>query len=230
MVADGLETLSGFIDRAESSEKMLVLVNRTGPEPLWQLLDRAFDDQSVAVRERSVPEGTDDIVLLMEDGEVTATSTMKTLEAAFLMVNSDRYRTGTSGLDVGEIPDVLTGLDEIEFTVRGFPASNKEKLLLIVISRFIEGRALDVDDGRLDVSFQRLSRLDDEYGTKEVYRRLAESQVDTHVYGVTDDPAATDDLDVTVHVGDHDEYRRSWLSSSRHQTVLTATLPWWRSK
>jgi hypothetical protein len=230
MVADGLETLSGFIDRAESSEKMLVLVNRTGPEPLWQLLDRAFDDQSVAVRERSVPEGTDDIVLLMEDGEVTATSTMKTLEAAFLMVNSDQYRTGTSGLDVGEIPDVLTGLDEIEFTVRGFPASNKEKLLLIVISRFIEGRALDVDDGRLDVSFQRLSRLDDEYGTKEVYRRLAESQVDTHVYGVTDDPAATDDLDVTVHVGDHDEYRRSWLSSSRHQTVLTATLPWWRSK
>lgn len=60
-------------------------------------------------------------------------------------------------------------------------------------------------------TFQRLSRLDDEYGTRKMYEALAESGVDTHIYGVRDDPAIADELDVTVHDGTSEEYRRSWV-------------------
>jgi hypothetical protein len=210
-VSDDIPTaLSGFIDEVPDSEIALVVMNRTEPEPILRLLERAFETQTVTVTERQLPEGAEDTVLLVDGGEVVATSTMARLKETFLLINADRYRTGTHGLEAAEMPDVLTGLDETEFLVRGFPESNKEKLLLVLVSRFIEGRALRTGAGRFDVSFQRLSRLDDEHGTRKVYDWLADTAVDVHVYGVRDAPVA-DDLDVTVHAGTETEYRRSWF-------------------
>lgn len=209
-MSDTAETLASFIDEVPGSETSLVVVNRTGPKPLVSLLEEAFDTQTVTVAERQFPEGTEDVVLLVRDGEVAATTSMRRLQDAFLLVNADRYRTGAHGLRESDMPAVLTGLDEIEFHVRGFPESNKEKLLLVLVSRFIEGRALRAGDGRFDVSFQRLSRLDDEYGTRTVYDWLGDTDVDVHVYGVRDEPVP-DELDVTVHAGSHEEYRRSWF-------------------
>lgn len=202
--------LSEFVDEVPGTETSLVVLNRTGPEPLVALLRNAFDSQEVTVADRHLPEGDEDLVLLVREGAVVATSAMGRLQNAFLLINADRYRTGAHGLREADMPDVLTGLDEIEFEVRGFPASNKEKLLLVLISRFIEGRALRTGAGRFDVSFQRFSRLDDEYGTRKVYRWLGDSDVDTHVYGIDDRPIP-DGMDVTAHAGTHEEYRRSWF-------------------
>ncbi|TQQ79812.1 histidine kinase [Halonotius terrestris] len=211
MTTDLPDSLSGFIDEVDSPEKTLLLINRTEPQPLVNLLDRAFENQSVRIEERHVPEGDTDQVCLVEDGRVTATTSFTDLSETFLLVNADRYRTGTGRSSTGSFPAVLTGLDDVEFTVRGFPESNKEKLLLIVISRFIEDRALSCGNGVLHSTFQRLSRLDDEYGTRKMYKWLGESDVDTHVYGVRDDPDAVDGLDLTVHAGTTHEYRRSWV-------------------
>jgi hypothetical protein len=205
------ESLSSFIDEAPTSDKSLLLVNRTGPKPLADLLTTAFATQPISVAERHVPEGTDDLVCLIEDGRVVATSAFERLRETFLLVNVDRYRTGARPVETDRFPDVLTDLTETTFTVAGFPASNKEKLLLVVISRFIEHLALSVDGGRLDTTFQRLSRLDDEYGTRQMYELLGDSGVDTHVYGRPDDPEAVGGLDVVVHTGDTDPYRRSWV-------------------
>ena len=130
-------------------------------------------------------------------------------------LNVDRYRTGTKQTETGRFPAVLTGLDGIEFEVAGFPQSPREKLLLIVISRFIEHRALTHGDGEFHSTFQRLSRLDDEYGTRRMYEALADSGVDTHIYGVNDDPDIAESLDVTVKSGDSEEYRRSWIVAFR---------------
>lgn len=211
VAADIPNTLEDFISEIEPSEKTLLLLNRQGPEPLVELLNRAFEHQSISVSERHIPEGISDLVCLVDDGEVEALTPLSTLQEAFLMVNVDRYRTGTRQSAIGEFPDVLTGLSDVEFTVRGFPKSNKEKLLLVLISRFIEHRALSHDAGELHSAFQRLSRLDDEYGTQTMYELLAESDVATHVYGTKDDPDTVANLDVTVHSGDTEEYRRSWL-------------------
>jgi hypothetical protein len=204
-------SLSGFIDETDTSEKTLVVVNRTEPKPYVDLLSEAFEDQSVTVTEEQVPEEAENLVCLVEDGTVQATTPLSELSEAFLLINSDRYRTGTSQSKLGAFPDVLTGLGDIEFRVSGFPHSAKEKLLLIVISRFIEYQALEKGTGELHSTFQRLSRLDDEYGTKKIYEWLGDSEVETHVYGVRDDPDAVADLDVTVHDGETEEYRHSWV-------------------
>ncbi|WP_324666186.1 hypothetical protein [Haloarcula sediminis] len=175
------------------------------------LLSRVFENQSVTVAERHIPEGADNLICLIENGEVIATSPFWPLAQSFLMVNSDRYRTGTQQSNIGNFPDVLTGLDEVEFTVCGFPQSNKEKLLSVLISRFIEYRALESEAGTFHATFQRLSRLDDEYGTKQIYEWLGESDVETHVYGIRDDPTAVKDIDVTIHNGSSLAYHRSWV-------------------
>jgi DICT domain-containing protein len=201
-------SLGAFVDEAKPSAKSLVLLNRSRPVEVASLLDRAFADQSVSVADVSLPAGPEDVVCLVEDGHVTAATPLSRLEETFLLVNSDRYRTS---VDDEPFPSVLTGMDDVAFTVRGFPRRNKEKLLLVVISRFIERRALAADGGELHATFQRLSRLDDERGTRQMYERLARSDVDAHVYGVLDDPTAVETLDLTVHAGDHAAYRDSWV-------------------
>jgi len=206
------ESLSTFVDEAPSMEKTLLLLNRTGPKPLWRLLERAFGDQPVSLAERQVPEGVEDCVVLVEDGQVVASSPMDRLDETFLLVNADRYRTSVGALTDATAPDVLTALHDVEFTLRGYPESSKEKLLLVLISRFIEIRALETGAGELRSSFQYLSRLDDEYGTRTVYESLGETDVDVHLYGIRDgDDLVVDGLEATVHAGETEEYRRSWF-------------------
>ena len=81
---------------------------------------------------------------------------------------------------------------------------------MIVMSRYIEHRALEAGGGRLDVAFQKLSRIEDEYGTGRIYRRLADSPVEVHAYGLPDSyPIDIDGL--WTHTGDTEAYRRSWF-------------------
>jgi hypothetical protein len=213
MPTDLPDVIDGFIDEATRASKRLVVVNRTEPKPLLDLLDDGLGDQPVDVTERQSQGEDSDLVCLIDDGQVVATSSLAELSEAYLLVNADRYRTGTAGVREGRFPDVLTGLDEVEFRVQGFPASNKEKLLLILLSRFVEFRALEAAAGVHRATFQRLSRLDDEVGTRTVYQWLGDSGVETHVYGVDDGSAALEGLDVTVHAGESREYRRSWVVS-----------------
>lgn len=204
-------SLAGFIDEVETSKKTLLFLNRTEPKSLVNLLRRGLGDQPVTITERQIPEGTQDIVCLIDEGEVVAMTPISHLMDAYLLINSDRYRTGTRQIESESFPDVLTGLDEVEFTLRGYPKSAKKKLLLILISRFIEFQAFSHGRGTLRATFQYLSRLDDELGTRTVYEWLADSNVDTHVYGVNDAPEMVTDIGVTVHSGSHEEYRRSWV-------------------
>ena len=208
-----VDRLAELIDEVETTEKTLLLVNVTDTalEPQRRLLERVFGSETVEVATKQLPDGEENLVCLVDDGEVIATSSWDELKQSFLLINTDRYRTGTRQIETGAFPDVLTGLDEIEFTVRGYPASNKEKLLLVIISRCIEFEALSAGRGEFRVSFQLLSRLDDEHGTRTVYEWLAESDVSTHVYGVRDGPTVADELDLTVHANDDPELRRLWF-------------------
>jgi hypothetical protein len=196
-----------FFDDVSRGDVSLVTVNRTHPEPVQELLADAFDTQSVDLAERSLPQDDDDFVALRREGRVTAVSPLRKLMQSFLLVNADRFKTGTKGFD-DDIPDVLKGMDETLFDLRGYPASNKEKLLLILISRHIERLAYEAGEGTIRSTFQQLSRLEDELGTKKVYERLAGRTVDVHVYGVPDKMPGG--LDVTAHGGTSGEYRNSW--------------------
>ncbi len=208
-----VDRLDELLDEVEPSKKTLLLLNvtDTAVDPQRRLLERVFDSETVEVATRELPEGENNLVCLVDDGEVVATSSWDELRRSFLLINTDRYRSGTRQIKTGSFPDVLTGLDDIEFRVRGYPASNKEKLLLVMISRFIEFEALSAGRGEFHASFQLLSRLEDELGTQTVYEWLAESEVSTHVYGIRDGPTAADRLDLTVHANDDPELRRLWF-------------------
>ena len=204
------ESLRSFFDELESPGRHLVLLNRSSPDPVRKLFDSLLDGQQVSISETVDPESDDDVVALVEDGAVVARSSLDELLESVLLINSDLYKTGAIGLDEVALPDVFEGLDEVPFRVRGYPASNKEKLLLIIISRVIERIAAEHGDGTLRASFQRLSRIDDERGTRSVYERVADTGVDVHVYGVGD----VDDLSIspiTVHTGTTYPYRSSWF-------------------
>lgn len=203
------DSLRGFFDDIEAPDRSLVVLNRESPDPVRGLLDSLLEGGSVEIHDLDTPEPEADIVALVEDGEVLARSTLDELLESVLLINSDLYKTGTIDLDEVVLPDVLRGLDEVPFRVRGYPASNKEKLLLIVISRVIERIAAETGGGTLRASFQRLSRLDDERGTHEVYESVSGAGVDVHVYGVGDIDRTT--LPVTVHTGTSYPYRRSWF-------------------
>ena len=155
------------------------------------------------------PDDIENLVLLMEGDEVVAGSTLDELGDAVLFVNSDLYVTGSRSLGDIDLPSVISGLDDATFTLRGYPESNRQKLLLITISRFIERAAWTAGDGTLRSSFQRLSRIDDEIGTREVYERISRTGIDTHLYGVPDELPT--DLDAVIHAGSDPDFTDSWF-------------------
>jgi hypothetical protein len=205
-------SLTEFIEPADQ-EATITVLNPDSVQPVYRLLSGLFNEDVVTVQktktnENSVP--SDTVLVEKRDESVVAVSSLDRIREELLFVNSDIYLTNSRNLDDVETPDVIRNLDEIPFTVTGYPESGKEKLLLIEISRHVEAMAWQADEGRLATGFQQLSRLDNESGTREVYERLGgEAGVDTHVYGV---PDATPSIPgVTVHGADTQELRRSWF-------------------
>lgn len=272
-------TLEQVLDRFDGVERSIVVVNRTDPDPVLNMLADTFGEGPVDVTDGSLagdagtgsdrgeagtesdrgdarsdgagvaggsglsaerltmrsadagegpvidvdalrrndavpfdgddPSAVENLALLVEGDEVVAGSTLGELGDAVLFVNSDLYVTGTRSLGDVDLPSVISRLSDTTFTLRGYPESNRQKLLLITISRFIERAAWVAGDGTLRSSFQRLSRIDDEVGTREVYESVADAGVDTHLYGVPDDLPRG--LDAVVHGGDSRDFTRSWF-------------------
>ncbi|MGB9956360.1 histidine kinase [Haloferax prahovense] len=207
----GLDSFLGAIDAASQS---LSVVNRSAPDPVQRMLETTFADQPVDVDELSDDAHGDDVVVLTEQTpegqEVVATSPLEEVMNTVLLVNSDLYKTGQTKLDEFELPSVLTRLDDVPFSLRGYPESDKEKLLLVAISRYIERHAWRARNGRLRSSFQRLSRIEDERGTRAVYQKVASTDVQTHIYGIPDwTPPSNSDL--LTHGGYTEDFYDSWF-------------------
>ncbi|MCU4739810.1 histidine kinase [Halobacteria archaeon AArc-m2/3/4] len=223
-------TLTTFLEEVDRADHTLAVVGDQASGPLGALLEESVGESSIDVNldidadiadfefafdvdpslESELDRPTDDdIVLLLEDETVVAVSPLAALYEHLLAVNSDLYVTGTQGLGDVELPDVLAGLDDTRLTLRGYPLAHKEKLLLIVVSRYIEQLAWEAGSGTLRSSFQYLSRIDDEIGTRAVYESLAATDLALHVYGVAD--SVPSDLECIVHAGDSDDYRDAWF-------------------
>lgn len=203
-------TLSSFVDELPETDRSLVVFNRTEPEQVTALLEATFPERDVPTIERASADAAEDLVVLVEDGEEIARSPIAELGNQLLYVNSDIFRTGTRELDEVAVPDVLAAMDEQPFRLRGYPESDREKLVLISISRLIERRAWVVGDGTLRASFQNLDRIQDELGTREVYEMLVGTDLDVHLYG-TAESLPPESLRGIVHAGDTEDFRRSWF-------------------
>lgn len=203
-------TLRRFLDEIDEPDRSLVVINRQAPEPIQRRLETLFDDQPVSIEEVDIPTEDDDQVLVVEDETVIARSPLRELQDAILAVNSDLFITGTRTLEEVELPDALKELDELPFYLRGYPEAQTEKLLLILVSRYIERTAWENQAGTIRTSFQSLDRIQDEIGTNRVYRRLDDSSIDVHVYGTpgwNPPPEST----ITIHAGYERDFVESWF-------------------
>jgi len=203
--------LEQFVDEREPSDRTLVVLDGGGPEIIRQSLGRLFENQSVRVRD-AVPETKqeEDTVVLVEDGEVIESTPLEAVYNAVLGVNTDLYTTGSRKLEEAALPAVLEGLEGVLFELQDYPASEREKLLLVAISRAIERRAYLGKEGKVRSSFQRLSRINDERGTRSVYERLSEEGLDVHLYGQPDWTPGPE-FDVTIHGGYTEDFVSSWF-------------------
>lgn len=198
--------LSDVIEEVRPPDLTATVLNRGSLDPVYDLLVDFFEPMSVDVREAETDVSTPTDAVILHDGDrPLAISSLDTVRDSVLMVNADVYATGARPLDEIATPDVITELD----TVR-IPGDRENKFVLIQVSRHVEAMAWQAGGGELHSSFQRLSRLIGERGTRRVYRRLGELPVDVHVYGIPD-AEVPPEIDATVHADRSDEIRDSWF-------------------
>jgi hypothetical protein len=204
-------TLDRFIDRVDSGRRSLIVAHAGAGDTFRSMLSAVVDEDTVSVDVDEIERFEDGTVALLdEDGNLVATSPLEELQRTVLFVNSDLYTTSGTDFEDFELPSVIERLDDVPFDLRGYPVHPKEKLLLIVISRYVEKTAWEARDGTLRTSFQELSRIDDERGTRSVYERLSDTDLDVHLYGEADwRPSRV--LDVTMHAGRSSDFRDSWF-------------------
>lgn len=200
-------SLSNFFPE-EKTEYSLVVANLTEPKEFQNMFKNIFKNQTIDVTQIDTNKYDSDTVLLLKNNEVISTSSFTSLENSVLLINSDLYKTG-SRLGKVNIPDVIKNLDEVPFLVKGYPLDHKEKLLLIIISRYIEQLAWNNTQGTLRSGFQKFSRLDDERGTLRAYKNISETKVDTHIYGVPDKIPNINSI--KLHGGYTDNFRNIWF-------------------
>jgi hypothetical protein len=199
-----------YLSDLDSPERTLLLVNREAPDPVRNMVADVFASQPVEVAETSLADVEEDTVFLIEDGKVVARSPLAALRDHLLLVNSDLFMSGRGEIESVSVPAVIEGLAGTRFSLWGYPESDSEKLLLILLSRFIERTAWEAGTGRLRVALQQLSRLRDESGTMTVYEHLAETDVDVHLYGVPD-WLPPRELETIVHAGTDRRFTDSWF-------------------
>lgn len=208
-----LHSFSDFVTDLDTERRKLTVLNRTEPDPVYEMLARTFAEQqdNVDIWEVETRCGKpEDAVILEDDDGVIAVSTLQDIETALLLVNSDIYVTGTRSLADVDTPDVIARMGDTRLYAEGYPSPREQKMLLIEISRYIEARAWRAGGGTLYSGFQTLSRIDDESGTREAYEALGDTDVDVHVFGVPDwDPP--DSMGVIPHGHDVPDVRESWF-------------------
>jgi hypothetical protein len=170
---DSPASLREIIDAVEATGLTLTLCN--AGDGVDETLRDYFDRLNVTVRTATLSTDTPaNVALLHRGSDVFAVSSVGDLDAA-IRVNTLDTEADPSSIDA---PELLNVVHRDEYSVE-----EGTKLELVRISRLIETRALGTGDGAIHTGFQRLNRIDDELHTRDVYERIAQAGVTTHLYG-----------------------------------------------
>jgi DICT domain-containing protein len=181
-------SLRSVLDSVESREKTLTVYD--AEESLATALREYFSSQQVVVREGTAVGGPAGFATLSE-GDTLLTA-----------IDLDDLSTPLSGgRDVNPAFQTLLGhLDGTTF-------SSYDTSQMVATSREIEDRAWRATTGQLHAGFQYFSAL---AGQESVYSRLAERDLDIHVYAAPDG-TEVDLPKVTVHAESVDEITDTWF-------------------
>lgn len=186
-------SLGDCIDRVETDRKTLRICN-PAEETALEHVTSFFEPHDLEVEIVDAAGHPANVVELRSDGRRIASSPLEAV---------GRYaRAWAESMAIGlraDPPAVVTELRDNYF-------ESDDKQRMVMASRIVEFRAWNAGAGELHAGFQQLSKLDHQ---PEVYRNLAASPVDVHVYGEPDrEPLPS--LDLTVHGSDAEEVARHW--------------------
>ncbi|MFB6300113.1 MAG: DICT sensory domain-containing protein [Halobacteriales archaeon] len=189
-------TFSALIDRIRDSGTVLELP--AIDDDITAELRSFYETHTVEVRVPPRQPGEDETVVLYRDDEPVACDPLESVVA---------YLTGEGSFDSIDIdvPDVMT---EATATVVQLTDASRDRMLRG--SRQIEKRAWRSRTGTIHAGFQRLSVFQRHEPTERLYRQLARSGVDVHLYGVPDVSIETEP-GLTVHRETNETVASTWF-------------------
>lgn len=194
-------SLRGMIGAVDAAGYTLTLCNYSGDGAVLAEFRDYFGRLNVDVRSTELgTEEPTDVALLHRGPDTLAASPVADLRNAVRLDALDADEDLAAVVD----PDVFDHVHRREYTVE-----NGGKRRMVRISRLIETRALERGAGTLHTCFQRLDRVDDELGTRDLYESVATTDVDVHLYG---EAGAVPNAEwYTLHAAHDGELAEAWF-------------------
>jgi KaiC/GvpD/RAD55 family RecA-like ATPase len=198
---ESFTSLHDAIERVTATDRTLTLCNFTGGEEMLSDIRDYFERLNVDVRtDEMADDEPSNVALLHRGAECVAMNPVTELYGAMRWEGRDDADEPSGMVQ----PDIMKDVFRQEYTVE-----NGGKLQMVRISRLIEMRALEAGTGTLHTGFQRLDRVEDELGTHELYRNIAETDVTVHLYGQAGFVPDSDAY--TLHTAEGAELADSWF-------------------
>lgn len=215
-----------ILDTISENKNYDIEVNKTDDrvDVIYDSVKKLYEQNSMKVKD--VKDSGTDKILVYDNEKLVAESSIESILNSIVLTNSDQYMTQRNQMDNIDFPDVITNLTNKQFTMKGYPKGNNQKLILILISRYIEKLSYD-KGGTHRATFQNISRLDDEKGTLDIYKQLDNRCKRLHLYGYPDvEPIeiVPDDMKATIHLGHSDFYEGFWCVTHNSDDQAAALL------
>lgn len=191
-----VDSLAALCASVEADRPTLTVANFTGPAESLSAIEEYFKRVKVGVRTTELGlDSPSDVALLHRGSDLLAAASVPAVDAGIQIESEERH---------GQRTELLEAVDQ---TV--FDASGADRQFLVQVSHTIETLAIRAGDGEIHAGFQELSRLWEDDRAREIYRRIAEADVDVHVYGVAD--VEVPEPDWTVHTVADGELTDTWF-------------------
>lgn len=210
-------SLGEFVDDVTEGEKTLTVFTAEEDDRLVAEVEQFFGVQNITVRWEHVDtEGPKDFVVLHQDGDPVAVSTLSDVRDSLFLRERDRKVPAETSLVRGKTPDVIRSLGNTTFAADG-----DDRMLLTQISHYILELAHETGGGRLHVGVGPLSDLAFALEDSDMFGKLARAGVEVHVYGgetsegrdgevfVHDAAGESDDCRFAVFDGDGEDSRKA---------------------
>jgi len=190
-----------------SNNYEITINQKDNTDLLYKMIEKMFSNQNIEVNKSN---DTENDIIVKQNNKIIDKSPIEEIQNSILLTNSDQYKTQKNQMDKLIFPKAILALQNETFVLKGYPKAYNEKLILISISRFIE--KLSYEYGGIHHStFQKISRINDERGTKEIYELLSKKTDELHIYGQPDAEIDINSKNTTLHLGSTKIYKKLWI-------------------
>lgn len=210
-------SLQEIVRSVEAERQSLAFFNVTAPRDALRAVESYLDPHGLDLRRETTDRGRPTDFVVLGDGEEFLGAAR--LEELTRVAGPDSPLLDVEHPENIQYPDLLRQIDHSTFT-----AYDKRRML--VASRGVEDFAWEHAGGTLHVGFQSLSLAEPQW---PLYRTLADAGTDLHLYGAGEWEPPTAAENVTLHVSDAEEVRRSWFVVADAPERCRALLSWERA-